>query len=214
MEIRECARILVVGCRPRCSRCSRSQTLFRNAFGETLFRGGAWWLTTAEGLFRFPPVRRARELTTSRPTASFTVGKGLLDNALDPVYLDSNGDLWFAAWSARTGAHALYHWESATDAVRNVSTANAPSLNRKTINAFAEDRSGRLWIGFKEGGLVRGRSASFDELPHHPTEPVQGLYFDGAGRLWISSLENGVIRVDDPASDQPRFRSAGGRNMS
>jgi ligand-binding sensor domain-containing protein len=170
-------------------------------------RGGAWWVTTAEGLFRFPPVRRARDLTKSYPEAAFTVRQGLLDNALHPLYQDSKGDLWFAAWRTATGAHELYRWENATDTVQNVSTTGAPSLKHKEVTAFAEDRSGQLWIGFKDGGLVRGRSSGFAELPHEPIEPVQGLYFDSAGRLWISSLESGVIRVDDPASDQPRFRS-------
>ena len=66
-----------------------------------------------------------------------------------------------------------------------------------------------FWIGFKEGGLVRGRSSGFAELPYMTTEAIQALHFDGAGRLWISSVENGVTRVDEPASDRPRFRSYG-----
>lgn len=170
-------------------------------------RGGAWWMTTADGLFRLPAVRRTREVTKSHPEAAFTVRNGRRDSVVHPLYPDSKGDLWFSVWRTETGAHELYRWENATDTVENVSTTSPPSLKHKTVSAFAEDRSGQLWIGFKEGGLVRGRLSGFAELPRQPVEPVQGLFFDSAGRLWISSLESGVIRVDDPDSGQRRFRS-------
>ncbi len=80
---------------------------------------------------------------------------------------------------------------------------------RRTGKLEQEDRSGQLWIGFKEGGLVRGRPSGFAELAYLTTEPIQALHFDGAGRLWISSVENGVTRVADPTSGRPRIRSFG-----
>jgi ligand-binding sensor domain-containing protein/signal transduction histidine kinase len=173
-------------------------------------RDGAWWVTTGDALFRFPPFRRARDLTKSHAEARFTVRQGPLDDVvLYPLYQDSKGDLWFAVWWLKTGAHELYSWERAIDSVHSVSTTGAPSLKHKSVTAFAEDGTGQLWIGFKEGGLVRGRSSGFAELPYMTTEAIQALHFDGAGRLWISSIENGVTRVDDPASDRPRLRSYG-----
>jgi ligand-binding sensor domain-containing protein/signal transduction histidine kinase len=172
-------------------------------------RDGAWWLTTGEGLFRFPSFRWASDLTKSHPEASFTVRQGMLDNALYPLYQDSRGDLWFAAWRAKTGVHELYNWQRAIDSVRSVSAAGAPSLKHNSVTAIAEDRSGQLWIGFKEGGLVRGRSNTFAEFAYLRGQSIQALYFDGAGRLWIGSVENGLTRVDDPGSDRPRFRSYG-----
>ncbi len=173
---------------------------------------GAWWLTAGEGLFRFPPFRSARDLKKSRPEASFTTREGLLDNAVHPIYQDSKGDLWFAAWQSKTGAHELYIWQRTTDSVRRISSAGAPSLEHKSVTAIAEDHSGQVWMGFKEGGLVRGGLNGFAELPYLKTEPVQALHFDRAGRLWISSVENGVTRVDGPASATPRFRSYGTPN--
>ena len=173
-------------------------------------RDGAWWVTTEDALFRFLPFRRARDLTKSHPKAVFTVRQGPLDDVLlYPLYQDSNGDLWFAAWWSKTGANELFRWERAIDSVHSVSTTGAPSLTHKSVTAFAEDGAGQLWIGFKEGGLVRGQSSGFAELPYMTTEGIQALHFDGAGRLWISSVENGVTRVDNPASDRPRFRSYG-----
>lgn len=100
-------------------------------------RVGAWWVTTAEGLLRFPPVRRATDLAKSHPEAAFTVRGGLLDNVLHPLYLDSKGDLWFAAWRTAMGAHELYRWENATDTVQKVSTTGALSLKHKEVTAFA-----------------------------------------------------------------------------
>jgi ligand-binding sensor domain-containing protein/signal transduction histidine kinase len=171
-------------------------------------RDGAWWLTTADALYRFHAFRRAIDLMSSHPEGSFTVRQGPLDDVLlNPLYQDSKGDLWFAAWWSRTGAHELYSWERPIGSVQNVSTTGVPSLQHKSVTAFAEDGTGQLWIGFKEGGLVRRGSSGFAEIPYMTTEPIQALHFDGSGRLWISSDENGVTRVDDPASDQPRFRS-------
>jgi ligand-binding sensor domain-containing protein len=171
---------------------------------------GAWWVTGADALFRFPPFRRARDLTKSHAEASFTARQVPLEYVLlSPLYQDSKGDVWFAAWWSKTAANELYSWERAINSFHSVSTAGAPSLKHKSVTAFAEDRSGQLWIGFKEGGLVRGRPGAFTELAYLTTAPIQELHFDRAGRLWISSLENGVTRVDDPASDQPRFRSYG-----
>jgi ligand-binding sensor domain-containing protein/signal transduction histidine kinase len=168
---------------------------------------GAWWLTTADVLYRFHPFRRSTDLTSSHPEASFTVRRSPHDVALlYPLYQDSRGDLWFDAWWS-TGAHELYSWKRPIDSVHSVSTIGAPSLEHKSVTAFAEDGTGQLWIGFNEGGLVRRGSSGFDEIRYMTTEPIRGLHFDGSGRLWISSDKNGVTRVDDPASDQPRFRS-------
>ena len=173
-------------------------------------RDGSWWLTTADVLYRFHPFRRVMDLSSSHPEASFTVKRGPQDDVLlYPLYSDSKGDLWFAAWSSRTGAHKLYSWKCAIDSMHSVSTTGAPSLEHKSVTAFSEDGTGQLWMGFKEGGLVRRGSSGFAEIPYLRTEPIQALHFDGSGRLWISSDGNGVTRVDDPASDQPRLRSYG-----
>jgi streptogramin lyase len=45
-------------------------------------RDGAWWVTTADALFRFPPFRRARDLRKSHAEASFTVRQSPLDDVL------------------------------------------------------------------------------------------------------------------------------------
>jgi ligand-binding sensor domain-containing protein len=173
-------------------------------------RDGGWWLASAGGLFRFPPLRRLRDLTKSHPEARFTIRQGSLDNVLlYPLYQDSSGELWFAAWWSKTGAHELYTWERAINSVHSIPTTGALSLKHKSVSAFAEDHSGQLWIGFKEGGLVRGRSSGFAELSYMKTDAIQALHFDSAGRLWIGSVENGVTRVDNPASDRPRFRLYG-----
>jgi ligand-binding sensor domain-containing protein/signal transduction histidine kinase len=181
-----------------------------DAFRESVMlqaRGGQWWATTGAGLFRFPPVRRARQLSKLRPDAGFTVKHGLPGNDVHPLYEDSKGDLWFAVWRKGTGTHELYRWERAAEAVRSVPLKGAPSSKHRSVTAITEDRSGQLWIGFREGGLIRGASSGFAEVHYQTTEHIQALHFDGAGRLWVSSLDNGVTRVDDPTSDQPRFRS-------
>ena len=123
----------------RCSAIPMNAPLGIDPFREPVMlqpRVGAWWVTTAEGLFRFPPVRRATDLAKSHPEAAFTVRGGLLDNVLHPLYLDSKGDLWFAAWRTAMGAHELYRWENATDTVQKVSTTGALSLKHKEVTAL------------------------------------------------------------------------------
>lgn len=53
-------------------------------------RDGAWWLTTADRLYRFHAFRSVINLTSSHPEGIFTVRQGPLDDVLlNPLYQDS-----------------------------------------------------------------------------------------------------------------------------
>jgi signal transduction histidine kinase len=74
--------------------------------------------------------------------------------------------------------------------------------------AFAEDRTGQIWIGMLDGGLVRFRNGNFQQFPSSSAAPdlgVRALLMDRQGRLWIGSRRRGLLRVDDPSKANPVF---------
>ena len=73
--------------------------------------------------------------------------------------------------------------------------------------AFGEDASGKLWIGFNLGGLVRYDGSRFELLSGDgvPDGAITSIHRDRTGRLWIGSSSDGLTRVDDPVAERPRF---------
>ena len=74
--------------------------------------------------------------------------------------------------------------------------------------AAAEDLSGNIWVGFREGGLVRYRRGQFEQFGEHQgvaRSDVAALFVDHAGRLWIGNGSSGLLRVDDPQAATPSF---------
>ena len=73
-------------------------------------------------------------------------------------------------------------------------------LPQLSVQAFAQDRQGYLWIG-TQGGLARFdgvRMTSFDEKApaHLPGPMIKALYADPAGDLWIGTYR-GLARYRD-----------------
>lgn len=68
------------------------------------------------------------------------------------------------------------------------------------VSAVLEDRSGTLWLGVHEGGLIRVRD---DRATHLTTkngladDSVESLFEDRQGSLWVGTLKNGVTRISD-----------------
>jgi ligand-binding sensor domain-containing protein/signal transduction histidine kinase len=164
-------------------------------------RSGQWWLATGSGLLRYPATARFEDLATT-PPAVFKARNGLGGNVVIRLYEDTQGDLWVAS----NGDRGLSRWQRSTDTFRTYGPEDG--LPAGELSAFAEDRAGRLWIGFSEHGLVRRRGERFERfgpsqgLPHGF---IRSLYADRAGRLWLALEDGGVARVDDPAAAVPRF---------
>ena len=58
---------------------------------------GAWWLGTAMGLYRFPPVRRIADLARVPPEAHYARLPALPSDNLFPLFEDVRGDIWLIA---------------------------------------------------------------------------------------------------------------------
>lgn len=164
---------------------------------------GEWWVSTGEGLYRFPSVQRFEDLARVAPVAVYTTKDGLADNNISRLYEDSRGDIWISSYNPPV---MLCRWERATGAVSRYTEADGlPPFN--WANVFAEDADGNLWIGLHNGGLARARLGRFELFGTSDGVPdglSQGLYFDPAHRLWIATAGKGTGRIDDPLAEHPR----------
>ena len=186
----------------------RGQTAVEDASGE-------WWLATGQGLCRFAAVSRVDELAGARPRAVYTKRDGLPGDNVFRVFADSRGDVWIGTIGGPEDALALL--ERRTGRVRPFSEADGLPA-RPVPTAFAEDRSGNVWIGLFHGGVARRRDGAFTIFG--PADGFAGrarqIFVDSKGRLWIASSQ-GLVRVDEPSRDRPvfvRYDTASGLSSS
>jgi len=170
-----------------------------------LDRRGQWWIFRRKELFRFARASRIESLAHRRPEAVYTTRNGLPADSVTCLLEDSGGDIWIGA---RYGAQSnLARLERATGKLRSYSAADGLA-NPGSVSTFKEDHSGKLWIGFYEGGLARyasGRFTLFSSADGLPAGGVTSLHFDRVGRLWVATSRGGLSRIDNPDADRPRF---------
>jgi signal transduction histidine kinase/ligand-binding sensor domain-containing protein len=160
---------------------------------------GEWWVPTGQGIFRFASGSGIARLGWAQARALFKPGNPVGRGEVFRVYEDSRGDIWMGIMY--DGPDRLTRWERATGNFRYYEQV------RRDATAFAEDRSGDVWIGFSEGGLARYRRDHlefFGAVQGVPEGWTQTLYLDSQGRLWRASA-NGVTLIDSPATDVPTF---------
>ena len=166
-------------------------------------RSGDWWLGTGGGILHYkkqltePPVRLGAEV-------------GLPIGTLR-VFEDSRGAIWASLRAVSN--NGLFRREPGAVRFERLGESHGlPPLNqdRNCPVSFAEDRSGQVWMGMLNGGLVRLRDGKFQQFPAStgaPDKGVRALLVDRQGRLWIGSRLQGLVRVDDPGSATPVFRA-------
>ena len=181
--------------RPNVPRPVEAARLWHTALQD---RQGGWWITTGAGLFRFPHVNRLEALASAQPVARYTVVNGLPIHDVRRAFEDSRGDLWLRTRAATT----LVRWNRLTGTFHGFSESDGLRASL-VVNAIAEDRSGQIWIGFREGGVARLRNGRFEHVTAReglPDTDVQTIYADTAGRLWIGTIGGGVARIDHPTA--------------
>jgi ligand-binding sensor domain-containing protein/two-component sensor histidine kinase len=168
-------------------------------------RTGDWWLPGDRGVYRFPAIARLDDLARIPPKAVYTTADGLAGEDVFRLFEDSRGDIWIGRRIPTS--LVLTRWERATATFHRYSDAHGlPAFNR--VQAFAEDRAGNVWIGFRNGGLARYRAGGFTVFAAADGAPagvITSLHLDRQGRLWVGSAERGASRIDAPAEDRPRF---------
>ena len=174
-------------------------------------RRGGWWIPTSEGLFRFAPGP-ASSLSTARPQTTYTTRQGLRSNNIFRLFEDSGGGIWVATSSEE--APGLARIDPVTGDARVFGPRDGFADGLPLAHAFAEDRSGAVWVGFNEGRLLRYRNR-FEDVPLRGPQPEQGSLIRGAvrsiladrqGRVWLTSTTYGLGRIDDPRAVVPAIR--------
>jgi PAS domain S-box-containing protein len=112
--------------------------------------------------------------------------QGLPVNSVGAIVQDHEGYLWVAT----TGGLARF------DGVhfRVYGGDDFPSLQSSRFQSLHVSRSGELWIGTRNGGLIRlhgGIVATYLERDGLPSRNVRSIREDAEGKLWINTI-NGV----------------------
>ncbi len=161
--------------------------------------GGEWWIATGQGLCRFARADRVDQLAGARPKAVYTTRDGLPGDKIFRVFEDSRSDIWIGS------ENGLARWDRGAGRMHAFSDADALPAT-PVPSAFADDRSGNVWVGLFLGGMARycrGRFTVFREKDGL-RGAMNALFVDSSGRLWIAT-SRGLVHIDDPAQDHPRF---------
>ena len=175
---------------------------FRRALEDSR---GEWWIPSQAGLYRFPRVRRFKDLERVRPLAVYTRRHGLVSDDVVGPFEDSRGDIWMGA----RAREPVMRWERASGVFHRYSERDGLLPYGLPI-AWAEDRSGGVWVGFREHGLFRFRHGRFESFAGREAVPyacIRALYKDSVGRLWVATEGGGgLYRADRPEDEIPRFQ--------
>lgn len=173
-------------------------------------RYGDWWIGTRAGAIRLKGVDATTHLHRARERHRLSRTDGLAADVVLRLFEDSRGDVWIGTAGEGKG-NGLSRWERSTGTLHHYeSIPGLPDLGRYFVTAFAEDRSGAIWIGFNdEGGLARLRGGSIDRF----AEPelgeigsVRNLLVSSDGSLWGATTRGGLLRAVAPFADRPYIR--------
>lgn len=164
-------------------------------------RAGGWWAATPAGLARYGPADALAEIAD--PVALYTVRDGLARDDTGRPFEDARGDVWVTVG----GTAALTRWERATGTFHHYAEAAGLPPGNLPV-AFGEDARGRLWVGFREGGVALrsgDRFERFGPADGVPASSARSLHRDARGRLWLATTGGGLVEILD-APGRPRFR--------
>ncbi len=168
-------------------------------------RDREWWVSSGEGLYRFPASDSFSQVKTARPLAVYLTKDGLAH----PQVWQAFCRLWRQPLGLDylTESNPMGSWELTFRDLAN--SPGLPSLKDELPRSFGEDAAGNVWVGLNTG-VARHRDGSFHFFTARdglPPGAIMSIHSDRAGRLWLASSRGGLVRVDDPASERPAFTS-------
>ncbi len=150
------------------------------------------WVGTANGLSLFNRIE-GRFQRYQRETDNL---HSLSDDSIMSLYQDDGGLLWIGTrfggvnrWNPRSWSFGHYHekW-----------------LDGAYVTSFADDETGRIWVGSMGQGLTRvdlgsGERASIADVAGNPQAlddtRIMSLLYDRFGQLWIGTMTGGLSRL-------------------
>ncbi|WP_370722019.1 hybrid sensor histidine kinase/response regulator transcription factor [Fibrella aquatica] len=159
------------------------------------------WLGTSRGLFRL----HKSDLNRCDRLIDLTDQQGDLSNqTIRTLYEDRERNVWVGTSGGlarlkptRSGQFELtnYYLHSADSVYHNTSNG---------VNAIAEDKAGRLWIGTERNGIAlfdkqKGRVVSWNPAPRLDvsTQTVRTIMPDGKGNFWVGTMTGLHIIAQD-----------------
>jgi len=110
--------------------------------------------------------------------------QGLPQNSINVIVQDHEGYLWLA-----TNA-GLARFDGVR--FRVFGAQDFPSLQSSRFQALYASRSGELWIGTRNGGLIRlhdGIVTTYLERDGLPSRNIMSIREDAEGKLWINTIK-------------------------
>ncbi len=116
-------------------------------------------------------------------TTVWQTEQGLPNNTIDAMVQDNEGYLW-----AATNA-GLARFDGVR--FRVFAAEDFPSLQSSRFQSLYASRSGELWIGTRNGGLIRlhdGSVTTYMERDGLPSKNIRSIREDAEGKLWINTI--------------------------
>ncbi|WP_019987298.1 two-component regulator propeller domain-containing protein [Rudanella lutea] len=164
------------------------------------------WVGTQRGLYRL----RRESLRYESVKKLIQTGADLSSRQIRTLYEDPHGILWVGT---ANGLTRLRPTPSGRFELTNYSLESGSAVYQNAfngVNAVAEDRQGRLWLGTERNGVLlfdrqQGRVISHNAVPRLDlsTQAVRSIQPDGKGDFWIGTM-SGLFIV---AQDGSRFRA-------
>ena len=121
-------------------------------------------------------------------TTVWQTEQGLPQNSVNAILQDHRGYLWIGTF----GGLARFDGER----FRVFDSADTPGFGNDQILSLYESRSGVLWIGTVDGGLIRldnGVATTYTERDGLPSGFINSIRGDAEGNVWINT-SGGVAR--------------------
>ena len=147
---------------------------------------------------RLALARRRFRQAPSRPRIRFERVSGLSQSAVNCIYQDRHGFMWFGT------EDGLNRFDGYAFGVFRRQPGDPASLSHNFVWAVTEDAEGGLWVG-TEGGLHRRAPGSTDfvRLRHDPRDEttvgsdfIWALLRDRRGAVWVGTKGGGLSRYD------------------
>jgi len=132
------------------------------------------------------PVR-AQSQSPQYTTRVWHTEEGLPQNSVNAMLQDHHGYMWIGTF----GGLARFDGERFTV----FDSANTPGFGSDEIYSLYESRSGTLWIGSVDGGLIRlqdGVATTYTERDGLPNRWVTSIHGDLKRNVWINTAGGGV----------------------
>ncbi len=139
-----------------------------------------------------------------------TTNEGLSQSTVTSILQDDEGFMWFGTQDG------LNKFDGSTVKVYKNDPLNPKSISHNLIQTLFKDRTGNIWIGSGEGGLIYfdREKDSFKSYQLNPLDSagpgrsrVDAIEEDSAGNLWIGTYGGGLNFFDIQSKKITNFKN-------